>query len=57
MESREDDDGVPRLQPEDERRGEVPIEVGFAGGKGHLDVGGPLFREVVHLGEPFASQQ
>ena len=57
MESREDDDGVSRLQPEEERRGEVPIEVGFAGGEGRLDAVGPRFLEVVHLGEPFAAQQ
>jgi hypothetical protein len=35
----------------------VPIEVGFAGGEGRLDIGGPRFLEVVYLGEPFAAQQ
>jgi hypothetical protein len=57
VEPRQDDDGVPRLQPEEERRGEVPIEVSFAGGEGRLDVCGTLFLELVHLGEPFAAQQ
>jgi hypothetical protein len=57
MEPREDDEGVSRLQPEEDRRGEVPSEVGFAGGEGLLHVVGPRFLEVVHLGKPFASQQ
>jgi hypothetical protein len=57
VESREDDEGVPCFQAEEERRGEVPIEVGFAGGEGRLDIGGPRFWEVVYLGEPFAAQQ
>ena len=46
MESRQDDDGIPRLQAEKERGGEMPIEVGFTGGEGRLDVCGPLFLEV-----------
>jgi hypothetical protein len=57
VESREDDDGVSRLQAEEERRGEVPSEVGFARGEGRLVVCGPRFLELVHLGEPFAAQQ
>jgi hypothetical protein len=57
MEPRQDDDRVSRLQAEEERRGEVPIEVGFTRGESRLNVGGPRFLEVVHLGEPFAAQQ
>src|SRR4029434_4150046 len=57
VEPREDDDGVPCLQPEEERRGKVPIEVGFAGSEGCLDVGGPRFLEVVYLGEPFTLEK
>ncbi len=57
MDSRQDDDGVPRLQAEEERRGEMQAEVGFAGGEGRRDVGGPLLLDVLHLGEPLAAQQ
>src|SRR5262245_63944488 len=53
----QDDDRVARLQAEEERRGEVPIEVSFAGGESRLDAFGPCFLEVVYLGEPFAVQQ
>jgi hypothetical protein len=57
VKSCQDDDGVTRLQAEEERCSKVPVEVGFAGGEGLLDVCGPRFLEVVHLGEPFATQQ
>ena len=35
----------------------MPVEVGFTGGEGRLDVCGPLFLEVSDLGEPLAAQQ
>ena len=57
VEPGQNDDGVPRVQPEDERRREEPSEVGFTGGEGCLDAFAPCFLEVVHLGEPFAAQQ
>ena len=57
VEPRQEDDGVPRLQPEEGRRREESIEVGFTRGEGFLDAFGPFLLEVVHLGEPFAAQQ
>jgi hypothetical protein len=54
---RQDDNGVSRLQPEEEWRREVPIEVGFTGGERRLNIGGPHSLEVVHFGEPFTAQQ
>ena len=57
VEPRQEDDGVPRLQPEEGRRREESIEVCFTRGEGFLDAFGPLLLEVVHLGEPFAAQQ
>src|SRR3954471_19462317 len=53
VESCQDDDGIPRLQAEKERGGEMPIEVGFTGGERRLDVCRPLFLQEVHLGEAF----
>jgi hypothetical protein len=57
VEPRQDDDRVSRLQAEEQRRREVPIEVGFARGQRRLNIGGPRFLEVVYLGEAFAAQQ
>jgi hypothetical protein len=49
--------GVPGLQANDQRRGEVPIEVGLAGGQRLLDPFGALFLDVVHVGEPLLPEE
>ncbi len=43
VESRQDDDRIPRLQVEKERGGEMRTEVDLTGGKGRRDVCGPSF--------------
>src|SRR5262245_52169084 len=50
MQSCQDDDGIPSLQAEKERSGEMPVEVGFSGCEGRRDLRRALPLQELHLG-------
>ena len=51
------DDGVTGLQPQNNRRREVPAEVRFARGERTLDTLSPLYRKVLDIAEALGAQQ
>ena len=55
--SGEDYDGVPRIQPQENRCGIVQIDIGLTGSEGGLDALASLPLNIMYVCEAFAPQQ
>ena len=53
----QDDDWIPRIHPDDSRRGEVHVDVDLARGQGLLSPDGPFFLDVLYISESLTLQE